>query len=174
MKSHNLGMKKKEEKEADHSASRQRFVEHFASIVTKATGSNAAFIIALSAVLLWLMSGPVFHFSEKWQLVINTITSVTTFLMVFLIQKSQNKDSLAIQLKLNELVAAHEYASNRLVSVENMTEDELKIIQKYYHKLGEFAKKEDTLQRPHSIDEAHHLHQIKKEMERELEEKQKK
>lgn len=88
--------------------------------------------------------------------------------MVFLIQKSQNKDSLAIQLKLNELVAAHEYASNRLVNVENMTEHELKIIQKYYNKLGEFAKNEPSLQKSHSIDEAHHLHQFKQEMEKEL------
>ncbi|HEV7231205.1 MAG TPA: low affinity iron permease family protein [Bacteroidia bacterium] len=170
-------MKKKEkekDKETDPSASRQSLVERFAALVTKATGTNAAFVIALSAVLLWLVSGPLFHFSEKWQLIINTVTTVITFLMVFLIQKSQNKDSLAIQLKLNELVAAHEYASNRLVSVENMTEDELKIIQKYYHKLGEFAKKEDNLQRPHSIDESHHLHQFKEEMELELEEKQKK
>ena len=88
--------------------------------------------------------------------------------MVFLIQKSQNKDSLAIQLKLNELVAAHELASNRLVDIENMTEEELKIIQKYYSKLGEFAKNEDNLQQSHSIDEAEANHNLKNEMEDEL------
>lgn len=78
--------------------------------------------------------------------------------MVFLIQKAQNKDSLAIQLKLNELVAAHESASNRLVDVESLTEDELKVIKKYYSKLSDFTKKEETLQQSHSIDEAHARH----------------
>jgi low affinity Fe/Cu permease len=84
--------------------------------------------------------------------------------MVFLIQKSQNKDSLAIQLKLNELVAAHEYASNRLVDVENMTEDELRIIQKYYSRLSAFSKKEENLQQSHSIEEAHEQHNLKKDI----------
>ena len=86
--------------------------------------------------------------------------------MVFLIQKSQNKDALAIQLKLNELVAAHEFASNRLVDVENMTEDELKIIQKYYSKLSSFTKHEENLQQSHSIDEAQLQHNLKKELEK--------
>ena len=95
------------------------FFERFALKVTKATGSTPAFICALVLVLVWLFSGPFFHYSENWQLVINTGTTIITFLMVFLIQKSQNKDSLAIQLKLNELVAAHELASNRLVNVED-------------------------------------------------------
>ena len=101
--------------------------EEFAAKVTKATGSTPAFIIAFLLVLAWLVSGPFFHFSETWQLVINTGTTIITFLMVFLIQKSQNKDSLAIQLKLNELVAAHEFASNRLVSVEDLTEEAEKL-----------------------------------------------
>jgi low affinity Fe/Cu permease len=144
-------------------------VEKMATSVAKATGTNTAIFIAVGTILAWVLCGPIFHYSDKWQLLINTLTSTITFLMVFLIQKSQNKDSLAIQLKLNELVAAHEYASNRLVNVENMTEDELKIIQKYYNKLGEFAKREPNLQKSHSIDETHHLHQIKKEMEKELE-----
>ena len=88
--------------------------------------------------------------------------------MVFLILKSQNKDSLSIQLKLNELVAANEKASNRLVNVEGMTEEELMVIQKYYSRLGEFAKKQENLQQSHSIDEVHEEHSIKKEMEQEL------
>jgi len=91
--------------------------------------------------------------------------------MVFLIQKSQNKDSLAIQLKLNELVAAHEFASNRLVNVENMTEDELKVIQKYYSRLSEFTKREENLQQSHYIDEAHEQHDLKKEIEKDIENK---
>ena len=128
--------------------------EDFSLTVTRLTGSTPAFIIALLSVIIWFISGPFFHYSENWQLVINTGTSVITFLMVFFIQKSQNKDSLAIQLKLNELVAAHEFASNRLVNVENMTEDELKVIQKYYFELNVLAKKEESLQQSHSIDEA--------------------
>lgn len=147
---------------------RMNFFERFATTVTKVTGSTPAFIMACALVVIWALTGPVFHYSENWQLVINTGTTIITFLMVFLIQKSQNKDSLAIQLKLNELVAAHEFASNRLVNVESMTEDELKVIQKYYTKLSEFTKKEETLTQSHSIDEAHEQHEIKKELEKEL------
>ena len=147
--------------------------EKFASKATKATGSSYAFILAFGMVVVWAICGPVFHYSENWQMVINTGTTIITFLMVFLIQKEQNKDSLAIQLKLNELVAAHEFASNRLVDVENMTEDELKVIQKYYSKLSEFTKHDETLQKSHSIDEAHEQHDLKKDMEKELKEKRK-
>ncbi len=142
--------------------------EKLSSHVSKATGSSYAFIIAFSLVLIWAIAGPVFHFSESWQMVINTGTTIITFLMVFLIQKAQNKDSLAIQLKLNELVAAHKFASNRLVDVENMTEDELKVIKKYYTKLSDFTKQEESLQQTHSIDEAHEQHNMKKGMEQEL------
>jgi low affinity Fe/Cu permease len=142
--------------------------ERFATGVAKATGSTTAFIIALMLVLVWAVTGPVFHFSENWQLVINTGTTIITFLMVFLIQKAQNKDSLAIQLKLNELVAAHQYASNRLVNVEDMTEDELKVIRKYYSKLSELAKNDESLQQSHSIDEAHEKQDMKKNLDTEL------
>jgi len=144
--------------EKKNTKSETGYFEKFALKVTKATGSTPAFIIAFSVVLIWAITGPVFDFSETWQLVINTGTTIVTFLMVFLIQKAQNKDSLAIQLKLNELVAAHESASNRLVDVESMTEDELKVIKKYYSKLSDFTKKEETLQQSHSIDEAHARH----------------
>lgn len=145
--------------------------DKFASGVSKAAGSTYAFLVAFSFVMIWAIAGPVFNFSESWQMVINTGTTIITFLMVFLIQKAQNKDSLAIQLKLNELVAAHKYASNRMVDVENMTEEELKVIQKYYSKLSDFTKKEESLQQTHSIDEAHEHHDLKKEMEHELKEK---
>lgn len=142
--------------------------ERFAIGVTKATGSTAAFIMAFFVVLVWAVSGPFFHYSESWQLVINTGTTIITFLMVFLIQKAQNKDSLAIQLKLNELVAAHEFASNRLVNVENMSEEDLKVIQKYYAGLSSLTKKEESLQQSHSIDEAKNMAEIKKEREEEI------
>jgi len=141
------------------------FIERFASRVTKAAGSGSAFICAFLIILAWIIAGPFFHYSQVWQLVINTGTTIITFLMVFLIQKSQNKDSLAIQLKLNELVAAYEFASNRLVNVENMTEDELKVIQKYYKRLSDSTKKEESLQRSHSIDEAGEMHERKKNIE---------
>ena len=137
------------------------FFESFATKVTTATGSTPAFITAVGVIIVWLLSGPAFNFSETWQLIINTGTTIITFLMVFLIQKTQNKDSLAIQLKLNELVASHEIASNRLVDVESMTEEELKVIQKYYHRLSYLTRKEENLQVSHSIDEAQKDHQEK-------------
>ncbi len=146
-------------------SSTPRLSERFASKVTHLAGSTYAFFIALLLIVVWAVSGPFFHFSETWQLVINTGTTIITFLMVFIIQKAQNKDSLAIQLKLNELVAAHEFASNRLVNIENIPEEDLKIIQKYYIQLGEITKKEESLQQSHSIDEAHEMHDIKKHRE---------
>jgi len=136
--------------------------ERFAAGFTKATGSTAAFIIAFLVVVIWAVSGPFFHYSENWQLVINTGTTIITFLMVFLIQKAQNKDSLAIQLKLNELVAAHEFASNRLVNIENMSEDDMKVIEKFYRSLSKMTHKEESLQQSHSIEEAENMSQIKK------------
>lgn len=129
------------------------FFEKMANKATTYTGSTPAILIAFSLIITWAATGPIFHYSDTWQLVINTSTTIITFLMVFLIQKSQNKDALAIQLKLDELVAAHELASNRLVDVENMTEEELKVIQKYYRKLREGVINEDTMQQSHSIDE---------------------
>lgn len=141
------------------------FFEKLASKVALATGSTTAIIIAFASILVWGISGPFFHYSENWQLVINTGTTIITFLMVFLIQKSQNKESLAVQLKLNELVAAHDFASNRLVDVENMSEEELKVIQKYYSRLKFETKKDETLQQSHSIDEADKMHQLKKDRE---------
>lgn len=135
--------------------------EKFASHVCKMTGSTPAFISALSVIIIWAISGPFFNFSETWQLVINTGTTIITFLMVFLIQKAQNKDSLAIQLKLNELVASYEFSSNRLVDIENITEEEMIIVQKYYQRLSELSKNDESLQTSHSIDEAHNLHELK-------------
>src|SRR5689334_15959601 len=112
----------------DNQQKKPRWSERFASAVSRAAGSTAAFIAASLLVIVWALTGPFFHYSENWQLVINTGTTIITFLMVFLIQKAQNKDALAIQLKLNELVAAHEFASNRLVDIENIPEEDLKII----------------------------------------------
>ncbi len=149
--------------------SAKSLVERLASSVTQFTGSTTAIVIAFVLIVVWGIAGPFFQYSPDWQLIINTSTTIITFLMVFLIQKSQNKDSLAIQLKLNELVAAHEFASNRLVCVEDMTEAELQTIKKYYSKLSEISKNEKNLQQTHSIDEAKKDTEFKKDLEETIE-----
>ncbi len=142
---------------------KENFFERFANKVTIATGSTPAILIAFGLVIAWGATGPIFNYSETWQLVINTGTTIITFLMVFLIQKSQNKESMAVQLKLNEIVAANELASNRMIDVEDLTEDELKAIRKYYEKLKTLAEKEQSLQTTHSIEEAESRHNLKRE-----------
>ena len=138
------------------------FFEKFSSRITKATGSSPAFIIAILVILIWIATGPIFHFSDTWQLVINTGTTIITFLMVFVIQHSQNKDTTAVQLKLNELIAASSTASNRLIDVEDLSAKELETIKKFYVALSVLAKKEMDIHRTHSIDEAASSHQKKK------------
>src|SRR6476660_7417 len=104
------------------------FFERFSASVTRVTGKPAAFIVAFLIIIAWGVTGPVFHYSNTWQLIINTSTTIVTFLMVFVIQQSQNKDTLAIHLKLNELIAANELTSNRLVASEDLTDEELEVI----------------------------------------------
>lgn len=135
--------------------------DQFATKVSKAAGSTPAFAVAFCIVLAWAVTGPFFDFSETWQLVINTGTTIITFLMVFLIQKAQNKDSLAIQLKLNELVASNKLSSNRLVDIESLSEEEMEVVQKYYHKLSMLTEKEETLHTSHSLGEAQEQHDKK-------------
>lgn len=129
--------------------------------ITGATGSVSAFIIALLVILVWGITGPLFNFSDTWQLVINTGTTIITFLMVFIIQQSQNKDSLALQLKLNELIASEERASNRLIDIEDLSQEELQVLKKFYIKLSDLAEKENDLFSSHSIDEAEGWHSEK-------------
>lgn len=138
--------------------------EKAAATATKMTGSSAAFLIAVSVIILWAVTGPIFQFSDTWQLVINTGTTIITFLMVFIIQQSQNKDSLAIQLKLNELIACEEKASNRLIDVEDLTQEELEVLKKFYVKLSELAEKENDLFSSHSVDDAAGRHKYKSEL----------
>ncbi len=128
--------------------------EKFANAATKFTGSSHAFIGATLIVIIWAVSGPIFGYSETWQLVINTGTTIITFLMVFLIQKAQNKDSKAIQIKLNELIASNQRASNRIVDIEDLTEKELDQLHCYYEKLSDFAEEDDDIHESHSIDAA--------------------
>lgn len=113
------------------SAISRRF-DHFARLATRWTGSSWAFSLALALVLGWALSGPIFDYSETWQLVINTGTTIITFLMVFLIQQSQNKDSQAVHLKLDELILATKRASNSLVDAEDLDEEELRRLAQHY------------------------------------------
>ena len=137
------------------------FFENIAHKVTAFSGSTLAFIIATSLILVWLITGPIFQFSDTWQLVINTGTTIITFLMVFLIQRSQNKDSRAVHLKLNELVASLKGPSNRLVDVESLTEEELEVLSKFYKHLAGMAQKEKDMSVSHSIEEAQKFHHSK-------------
>ena len=136
--------------------------ERFATRVTKITGSSYAFLVAMAAILIWGISGPVFHFSDTWQLVINTGTTIITFLMVFVIQHSQNKDTIALQIKLNELIASHNKASNRLIGAEDLTGEELELLKKFYTHLSKAAKEDKDLFTTHSIEEAQQLHTAKR------------
>ena len=135
--------------------------ERFSSAVTQWTGSSAAFLVACAVVVVWLLSGPLFNYSDTWQLVINTGTTIVTFLMVFLIQRTQNKESMAVHLKLNELVAAMAGASNRLIECEDMNEEELKTLHCHYAALVAMSKKEASLTMSHSVEEAQERHKQK-------------
>ncbi len=151
-------------------AGKGSWLERMSGYATKWTGSSLAFALAVGTILVWLISGPLFQFSDTWQLVINTSTTVVTFLMVFLIQRAQNKDSLAIHLKLNELVAALPWTSNRLISVEELTEEEVRILHDHYHKLVELAKKDGDLKCSHSIEDAEADHERKQKTQARLDE----
>jgi low affinity Fe/Cu permease len=137
------------------------FFDRLATTVTKAAGRPAAFILACVVVILWAITGPVFKFSDTWQLVINTGTTIITFLMVFIIQQTQNKDTIALQLKLNELIASSGLASNHLVAVEDLTTEELEVLKKFYSRLAMLAKKEREIHTSHSLDEADLRHSQK-------------
>ena len=142
---------------------RPNVLERFSSAVTRWTGSTPAFMVATGIIVVWALTGPFFGYSDTWQLVINTGTTIVTFLMVFLIQRSQNKDSLATQLKLNELVAAIKGSSNRLIDVEDLSEEELRVLHRHYATLATMAKKEADVTSSHSIEEAEARHTRKRE-----------
>ncbi|MBS0271274.1 MAG: low affinity iron permease family protein [Proteobacteria bacterium] len=117
----------------------------FARFVAHASGQPTAFVLACSVVILWLVTGPIFGFSDTWQLVINTGTTIVTFMMVFLIQNTQNRDGEAIQIKLDELIRAHKGAHNALLDLEELTQEQLNHIKMKYEKLAEDARKELSL-----------------------------
>jgi low affinity Fe/Cu permease len=129
------------------------YFDHFASAVTRWCGSPVAFCAALALIGVWGLLGPIYQYSEDWQLVVNTGTTIVTFLMVFLIQQSQNKDSVALHLKLNELLAAHRSASNRMIGIETLDEQDLREVAAFYSRLAERAKTGGPAKEIHSIDE---------------------
>jgi low affinity Fe/Cu permease len=146
----------------------KKLFDVFSTKVTNAAGSPVAFLSAFLIILIWGISGPVFGFSDTWQLVINTGTTIITFLMVFIIQQSQNKDTKAIHLKLNELVACNKHASNRLIDIEDLTSDEIEVLKKYYVKLSKLAGDEKNVYATHSLDEASQNHSKKMKSSKEL------
>lgn len=127
--------------------------ERIAKWVTKQAGSTWSFFMAVSVILVWLLTGPLFNFSDTWQLIINTGTTIVTFLMVFLIQRTQNKDSFALQMKLNELIAAHPGCSNRLINIEDLGEEEIAKLYRRFQKLADIAKLEDGWTHSHTVEE---------------------
>src|SRR6516225_2828466 len=128
-----------------------RFFEKLAQRVTLWSGSTWAFVLACAVVIIWLVTGPLFHFSDTWQLVINTGTTIVTFLMIFLVQRTQTKDALAIHLKLNEIVAALKGASNRLIDVEDLSEAEVQALHERYQALKKRGQKGRDLTKSLSI-----------------------
>lgn len=150
------------EKELTKTTRLSRWFNNVAATVTHLAGRPVTSIIAFLIVIVWALSGPIFQFSDTWQLVINTGTTIITFLMVFVIQQSQNKDTMAVQLKLNELIACNKKASNRLIVIEDLTEEELEVLKKFYVKLSKLAAEEKGVNESHSIDEAEQFHQEKK------------
>ena len=138
-----------------------RLYTRIATKITQITGKPVSLIVAFLLILVWGVTGPIFNFSDTWQLVINTGTTIITFLMVFIIQQSQNRDTTAIQLKLNELIACNNKASNRLIDIEDLTDEELFLLKKFYVKLAMLAGKDEDLHSSHSLDEAHDYHKEK-------------
>lgn len=132
----------------------------FSTKITRFTGKPIAFVSALLIVILWACSRPLFpkgqEGADSWNFLINTGTTIITFLMVFVIQQSQNKDTIALHLKLNELIAANKDASNRLINIEDLTEEELEVLKKFYMHLSEAAEEDRELFTTHSLDEAKH------------------
>jgi low affinity Fe/Cu permease len=119
---------------------KKNWFETLAAKSAKASGSSTAFILICAATLIWLASGPLFHWSDTWQLAINTFTNIVSMVMVFVIQNSQNLDTSAIQLKLDELLRAGREAKNTLINLEDLTEEDLRRIKERYADLGEAAR----------------------------------
>ena len=116
------------------------FFTNFARAISRVAGRPATFCAAATVILLWAVAGPLFDFSDAWQLTVNTATTIITFLMVFLIQATQNRDAEAIQIKLDEIIRAHKHARNELLDSEEMEESDLVELRQHYLKLAERAR----------------------------------
>ena len=123
-----------------HALGRRDFFTRFAKWAARSTGQPLAFIMAAGIIIIWAVTGPIFQFSDTWQLVINTGTTVITFLMVFLIQNTQNRDSLAIHLKLDELIRSHKGAHTALLDLEELSTAELDRFQQVYLEIAKKAR----------------------------------
>ena len=121
---------------------RRSFFDRFSTTISRFTGHPVAFAVAAAIIGVWIVSGPIFGFSDTWQLVINTATTIVTFLMVFLIQNTQNRESSAIQLKLDELIRASRGAHNGLLDLEELSEAELEAFRHKYVHMAEVAREE--------------------------------
>jgi low affinity Fe/Cu permease len=128
--------------------------EKVSNTITSYSGSSPVFIAAVVLILIWGVSGPIFGYSNTWLLIVNTGTSIITFLMVFLIQKSQNKESIAVQLKLNELIAANNNASNRLLNIQDLSEEQLNTLYEHYRTLVELTQRSKSTTQSHSVEDA--------------------
>jgi low affinity Fe/Cu permease len=117
-----------------------RLFSRFAKWAARFCGHPGVFLVAVAIVLIWAVTGPIFHYSDTWQLVINTGTTIITFLMVFLIQNTQNRDTEAVHLKLDELIRATKGAQNSLMDMEEAEEDELDQIHQHYQALADDAR----------------------------------
>src|SRR5262249_18843340 len=115
---------------------RGRWFDRFAGVASERAGSSLAFVLAVAVLLVWAVTGPLFAFSDTWQLIINTGTTIVTFLMVFLIQPAENKSPRAVQAKLAELISATGGASDRLIDIEDLTDDELEALHERFKRLA--------------------------------------
>jgi len=131
-------------------------IERVSLWATEWSGRSEALVGSVVICVLWASAGPFLGFSDTWQLVINTLTSVVTFVMVFLIQRAQNKASLAVQLKLNEVVAALRGASNRLIAVEELSEEELRVLHGRYQQLADLTQQDSRRDAAYSVDAVEH------------------
>lgn len=146
--------------------------ERVSNTITTYSGSSGVFLVAVGFILLWGLSGPVFNYSNTWLLIVNTVTSIITFLMVFLIQKSQNKESIAVQLKLNELIAANNSASNRLLNIQDLSEEQLNTLYEHYKTLVDLTQRARSNTKSHSVEDA--IECTEKAMKDDLEKSEKK
>ena len=144
-----------------HGRAHGSWMERLSTRMAQWTGSTGAQVAAFGLILGWLVCGPVFHYSDTWQMTINTATTIVTFLMVFMIQRAQNKESATSALKLSEIVAALDGASNRLIDVGDLSEAEIRTLQEHFHRLVELSKQDGALTKSHSVEEAAARHERK-------------